>query len=147
MAKISSKFLKVFVDDSVPTARDISGDVESVEIPYNYDEHDVTGFGEGSHNVLAGMANMPVTMNGNFNAAATTGSHTVLKSILGATASKTVTVQVGQGAAATTGDPEWEGEYVLISYNVSASDPSGPLKFVATFNVSGATAPAWGTVS
>jgi hypothetical protein len=145
MAKLSSKFMTVNVDDSGGTARDISNDVESVEIPYNYDEHDVTGFSEGSHNVITGLAAMPITINGNFNAAATTGSHTVLSGILGSTTSKTVTIDIGQGAAPTTGDPEWSGEYTLTAYTVSAGDPTGPLKFTATLNVMGSTAPSWGT--
>jgi hypothetical protein len=36
----------------MPTARTISGDVDSYEIPYQYPPQDVTGFGEGSNNYL-----------------------------------------------------------------------------------------------
>ena len=74
---------------------------------------------------------------------ATTGAHTVLKATGGIAG--TLTLQWGQnGAAPTTGDLEWEGEYVLLSNNVSLDGNKPVLQ--CTWKPTGATPPAWGTV-
>jgi len=146
MAKLAGRFIKVYIDDSGGTARDVSSDVDSVEIPDEYGSLDMTGFSDGSVNSAPGMPNLPIRITGKFNPAATTGLYTVLKGILGSYTSKTVTVQVGQNAAPTTGDPEFEGEFWLQAMPISAT-PTGNVTISASFEVMGSTAPAWGTVS
>ena len=148
MAKLAGKWLKVYVDDNTgtPVARDVSSDVDSVDIPDEYGSLDMTGFSDGSVNSAPGMPNLPIKITGKFDPAATTGLYTVLKGILGAGSAHTVTVQVGQNAAPTTGDPEFEGEFWLQSMPVGAT-PTGNLTIAGNFEVFGASAPAWGTVS
>lgn len=146
MAKLAGRFLKVYIDDSSGAAQDVSNDIESVDIPDEYGELDVTGFGEGSDNSMPGMPSFPVEITGMFNPTATTGLFTVLKGIVGGYTARTLTVQVGQNAAPTTGDPEFEGEFWCSKMNVSAT-PKGKVALTASFRVSGSVAPAWGTVS
>jgi hypothetical protein len=145
MAKLAGKFIKVLLDDTGGTARDVSSDVESVDIPDEYEELDVTGFTDGAENSIPGMPSFNVEVQGNFNPAATTGLYTVIKGIMGSYTSKTVTVQVGQNATPTTGDPEFEGEFWCSKMTIGAT-PKGKVTLTASFRPMGATAPAWGTV-
>ncbi len=145
MAKLAGRFLKVLLDDSGGTARDVSADIESIDVPDEYGELDVTGFGEGAENSIPGLPSFPVEIQANFNPAATTGIYTVLKGSLGTYAGRTLTVQVGQNATPTTGDPEFEGEFWVQKMNISAT-PKGKVSLTASLRVYGSTAPAWGTV-
>lgn len=146
MSKITGEFVTVTLDDSTGTPRAVSSDVEAVDIPDEYDDVEVTGFTDGSHNSIPGLLNAPVEITGMFNAAATTGLYTVLKGIKGQKSAHTLTVKVGQGAAPVNGDPEFEGEFWCSKMNVAAS-PSGKLGLTASLRVYGAVAPAWGVVS
>lgn len=143
--KLAGRFLKVMIDDSAGTPRDVSADIESVDIPDEYGELDTTGFGEGGDNSIPGMPSFPIEINGMMNPAATTGLYTVLKGLLGSYTSKTVTVQVGQNATPTSGDPEFEGEFWLQKMNISAT-PKGKVTLKGSMRPMGSTAPAWGTV-
>ncbi len=145
MAKLSGQYLTIAIDDSADAAQNVEGDVESIDIPDEYGELDVTGFSDGSVNSLAGMPAFNVEIAGNFNAAATTGLFTVLSGIVGQGA-KTLTVAVGQGTAPAMGDPEFEGEFWCQKMNISAT-PQGKVTLNASFRPSGSTAPAWSTVA
>lgn len=134
------------------TARDLTGDL----IPgscsgggLTFDEVSKHGVSELVKNFLAGHAMSEVTAQFHGNDTATTGATTVLNgSMPSATVpgTGTLTLQWGSnGAAPSTGDPEWEGEYVLVQNNKSFSggDDVHSVKWVPT----GATPPSWGTVS
>lgn len=145
MAKLSGQFLTVQIDDSAGVPRDTSTDVESVDIPDEFGELDVTGFSDGAVNSIPGMPSFPVEVAGNFNPAATTGLFTVLNGIKGSTVSKTLDVRIGQGAAPIMGDPRFTGEFWLQKLNISAT-PQGKIGITASFRPMGAVAPTWGTV-
>jgi len=58
----------------------------------------------------------------------------------------TLTIQIGAaGVAPASDNPEFEGTYVLVSAPVTES--GGRLVITPTWQVSGSTAPAWGTVA
>lgn len=122
-------------------SQDTSAFVSDIAIPINYDTQDVTGYSDGVHNVTLGHPSMPVTISGPFSNTASTGSHTVYGALVGNATGSTLTVAIGIRAAPTNGDPEFEGTYVVSSYEVS-----GDLTYTATLEPSTATAPAWGTV-
>jgi hypothetical protein len=145
MAKLNGQYLTIALDDSADAPRQIENDVESIDIPDEYGELDVTGFSEGAVNSIAGMPAFNVELAGTFNPAATTGLFTVLSGIVGGGA-KTLTVQVGQGAAPVMGDPEFEGEFWCQKMNISAT-PQGKTMVTASLRPSGSVAPAWGTVA
>lgn len=145
MAKLAGRFLSVQIDDSGGTQRDVSADVESVEIPLEYGEVEVTGFGEGGENSIPGMPKDSVRIRGKFNPAATTGLYTVAKGILGSYTSKTVDIRVGQNAAPTTGDPKFSGEFWLKSMNISMT-PQGAVMLDLEFLQFGSALATWGTV-
>lgn len=129
------------------TARDLTGDLIAGSCQgggFAFDEVDMMGVSNAAYNYLAGHAKSEITAQFHMNDTATTGAHTVLAGSDGGIG--TLTLQWGSsGAAPTTGDPEWEGEYCLVSYTVSMSGGKavGNAKWLPT----GSTAPAWGTYS
>lgn len=139
---------RIYVDDSGATARDLSGDLIPGTIQGGgvvLDEVDMTGVSDTIKRALGGYGDSPITARFHMNDTATTGAFTVLKGREGD--SGTVTLQYGQnGDAPTTGDPEWEGEYTLMSCNVVADGGRMVLdcRFIPQ---SGAADPAWGTVA
>ncbi|MFQ5433845.1 MAG: hypothetical protein ACE5FD_03125 [Anaerolineae bacterium] len=141
--KTNARWIRVSVDDSGGTPRDISSDVTNIDgSGLTYDETDVTGYSDGWHNVTLGHPDATVTITGPFNNTASTGSHTVFSGIVGLqSATITLTVQVGIKAAPTTGDPKWEGEYYCTSYLVN-----GDATYTAVLRPAGSTVAAWGTV-
>lgn len=141
------KSIYLFWDDSGGTARNLTTDlIPGTLTPGGgvvMDELDMTGVSQTTKNYLAGRADSTITGKFHFNDTATTGSHTVTKATVGVPG--TLTTQYGQnGAAPTTGDPEWEGEYVLLS--ATASVEGGRVVITCMWKPTGATAPAWGTV-
>lgn len=141
------KSIYLFFDDSGGTARNLSGDLIPGTLSPGgglvMDEVDMTGVSQTVKNFLAGHADSTITGKFHFNDTATTGSHTVTKNMVGAVG--TLTTQYGQnGAAPTTGDPEWEGEYLLVSAPVTVE--GGRTVITCTWKPGSSTAPAWGTV-
>uniref|UniRef100_A0A6M3LCD3 Uncharacterized protein n=1 Tax=viral metagenome TaxID=1070528 RepID=A0A6M3LCD3_9ZZZZ len=140
------KWMKIFIDDSGGTARDLTSQCMDVgDAPLEYDQIDVSAY-EENKNYINGQGDSTLTFEFEFSPTATTGSHTVLSGIVGGNTSRTVTLQYGNGAAATGGDPELEGEMILPSYVVTAAKGEVQ-KIKATFKPGpGAALPAWGTV-
>lgn len=143
---IETSFRLMF-DDSGGTARDLSGDLIPGSVNGGgkvLDEVELTGVSNTVKNYLAGHANAPISARFHMNDTATTGAFTVLSGKVGAIG--TMTLQYGQsGAAPTTGDPEWEGEYVFLGFNMVPD--GGRFVMECTFQpAAGQAAPAWGTV-
>src|SRR3990170_2838536 len=131
MAKLNGQYLQVQIDDSGAVLRDVSKDVNSVDIPDEYGELDATGFTDGAVRSIAGMPSFPVEIAGDFDATALS-LYQVLKGIVGQSAvSKTLTIDVGQGALPTTGDPRFTGEFWCSKLNIAAT-PQGKLTIAAS---------------
>ena len=141
------KGFRLYWDDSGGTARDLSGDLVPGSVSgggLTFDEADMTGVSETVRNFLAGHGDSEVSARFHLNDTATTGATTVVNGSNGGTG--TLTLQWGSdGAAPTTGDPEWEGEYVLLSANV-VLDGNRHIH-ECRWKPTGSTAPAWGTLT
>ena len=138
--KTNARWIRVWVDDEVPTLRDISAAVNDVNMPWTVESSDVTGYSDGVINFTVGHPDTPITMSGDFSNTADTGAHDVLSAIVGqATPSVTVKIQVGILAAPSGTDPEYLGEFLCTEYSVD-----GSLKWNATFLKHGSSAPVWG---
>lgn len=139
------KFVIVILDDG-SGARTITNDVIAINgMPLNYGKIEVGGYGQDM-SYLIGRGDSEVQLTVLVNDTATTGAHTVLKTIVGTNSNYTLTIQIGDNATPTTGDPEFEGEFCCPSYVVTP-DLNGAVTGVATlvpFN--GNALPAWGTV-
>lgn len=144
--KVERSF-RIQVDDASGTPRDLSGDLVPGSVGgggLTFDEADMTGVSNTVKNYLAGHAESTISAQFHMNDTATTGATTVLNGINGKTG--TLTLQWGaDGAAPTTSDPEWEGEYVLLTNTISVN--GGKFVHNVTFKPTGSIAPAWGTVS
>lgn len=141
--KTNARYIRVYVDDSGASARDISASVTNVtSVGLTYAETDVTAYSDGVINFTIGHPSAEVELSGPFNNTASTGAHTVFTGINGSmSATTTFTFQIGIRAAPTTGDPEFEGEYYCSNYRVN-----GDGTWTARLVPGSATAPAWGTV-
>ena len=62
MAKISAKSAVILVEDSTGGEHNISSDTLTYDIEYMNDTHDITGFGDGSHNFIPGQKVRSVTL-------------------------------------------------------------------------------------
>lgn len=143
--KTHGRYVKVLVDDSGGSARDISAAVNNIGgVGVSYDQVDVTGLSDTLKQFVSGWGDATLTLGGPFSNTATTGAHTVLSGIVGTGTAGTVTIQIGIRGAATTGDPEFEGEFVCTDYVVNVAPEA---TWTATFKPGyGASTPAWGTV-
>ena len=137
MAKISAKGAVITLEDSNPTVRTISTDVESYEIQFAVDVIEATGMNEGSHNFIPGQAIIGVTLNLYWNTAASTGAWTVVRSIIGSSSSKALVITPESGGLTLT------GEYMCDGVTITGS-PGTDIKLGAVhFSVMDGTAPAW----
>ncbi len=145
MAKLAGRWITVTLDDESPAAKDVSSDVDSIDIPMEFDELDITGFSDAVKNSMPGLPGFNVELTGTFNPTADQLGD-VLIGIVGDYATHTLTVAVGANAAPAMGDPEFEGEFWCPKMQISAS-PTGKVVVTASLRVDGTTAPAWGTVA
>ena len=144
---LAGDHIVVIMDDSGGTPRTFSdGDIKSVDLGMNFDQHDVTGFGDAAHKVINGQLNAPVTLKGFLTTTALVGTHTVINGAFQAGAQVTLEVQVGQNAAPTSGDPQYTGEFIIESYKPTI-ETGGAVAFEASLKPAIGSAPSWGTVS
>ncbi len=142
---------RILWDDSGGTARDLSGDLIPGSISgggLTFDEADMTGVSEAVYNYLRGHAASEISGNFHMNDTATTGATTVLngQALPSVAGTGTLTLQWGQSSAApTTGDPEWSGEYVMLTAPISLD--GNKFAHGVSWKPTGSTAPAWGTVT
>lgn len=123
------------VEDSAGTTlRDLSTNLTNVAFSRSNDVHDKTGFGAEGHEFIAGLTNGTITLTGWTDTTATTGTLTVLDSLVGLD-SVTVGWEYGPHGNAT-GAVKYSGECVLVSLDVS--DPIADLvSFTCQLQISG----------
>jgi len=145
--KTTGRYVKILLDDSGGTPRDITASVSTIGgIGLSNEQVDVTTLSDSVMQYLSGRGDSTIELGGPFNNTATTGAHGVLSGLNGTNTAATLTIQIGIRAAPTTGDPEWEGEYVVLAYpvNVGLNEVTWSATLKPAF---GAATPAWGTVS
>lgn len=132
---VHGKNLYFAVEDSAgSTLRDLSADLNSVNVNRGNDVHDKTTYGQTGHRWAVGLTNGTVTIAGFYSVTALTGTQTVLASLLGTDIE--VAWEYGPEGDAS-GKPKESGSAVLVSFDKSA--PVADLvSFTATFNISGA---------
>ncbi len=137
MAKTSGIGSIISVDDSGGTARNISGDVNSLTNDQGQDLAVVTGIDKSAEERIPLLADLTMTLNGTANFASNM-SHDVFKVLSG-----TRTVTWGP-IGSTSGYPKLEAEMVVESFNYSR-DASGALNYTANMSLQSGTLPAWTT--
>jgi hypothetical protein len=139
---------RILWDDSGGSARDLTAALLPGTLQgggLTLDEIDMSGASDSVKKYLGGAGSGVVTGQFHMDDTATTGAFTVCKATLGSIG--TLTLQYGSnGAAPSTGDPEWEGEHVLISMSIAPN--GGKMVMTCTWQpASGQADPAWGTVA
>lgn len=121
-------------DSAASTLRDLSTQLTNVAFSRSNDVHDDTAFGDEGHTFIAGLTNGTITLTGWAETTASTGSLTVLDSLVGLDA---ITVGWEYGPLGNgTGAVKYSGECVLASLDVS--DPVADLvSFTCQLQISG----------
>ena len=147
MAKdILGRHVRLWVDDSTGTPRDLSDDLVPNTlsgIGLTPEEVDMTGQSASIKQARAGVSDSSVTGQFYMNDTADTGAYTVLEGVQGSEG--TLTSQFGTDGAPATGDPEWEGEYVLMDMSVGIT--GGAAVMNCLFKPAPGSTPAWGTAT
>ena len=135
MPKQSGITMAVAVDDSAGVARTITNDVTSVTFATPRGVQYVTGLDKSAIERLLLLADGTVTLNGVYNTTATTGSHTVLKTISSTSVNRTVTLTPLGGSALAM-------EMIGTNYSLSRAQ-DGSLTFTAEFSLADGAVPTW----
>jgi hypothetical protein len=133
--KQSGITMAVAVDDSAGTLRTISNDVTSVTFNTPRGVQDVTGLDKSGMERILLLADGQVTINGVYNTAASTGIHTVLKTIPSTSVTRTVTLTPLGGSALSM-------EMVGSDYSVNRAQ-DGSLTVSATLQLADGAVPTW----
>lgn len=137
------RWMTIKWDDSGEAPKDLSGDLLPGTLSgggRTLDEVEMTGVSNEFKNFLSGHANSEIAGQFYLNDTASTGAFTVLNGTIGIAG--TLTLAYGAGAAPAAGDPEWEGEYILLSADIALAGNKPVLN--ALWKPSGSVAPAWG---
>ena len=150
-----AKYVKVQIEDSGGAMRDIP--VSTIAgVGITYDEVDVTALQDAIKKMFSGQGNVSITITGPFDdtaaatasgpgeAAALSGSYTVLQPINGLNTARTFAVYFGMQGYWATGDPVFGAVDGFIVTDFSVPDGQ---TYSAKIAVAGnaANAPAWGT--
>jgi hypothetical protein len=150
------KYIKVQISDSGDTLRDIP--VSSIGgVGIDYDEVDLTALQDAVKGVLPGHGNVGIDISGPFDtsaaqaasatteAAALSGSHTVLQPLNGGTTPLSFAVYYGIRHNWEAGEPVFGGENLFLVTGYKVNDDG---TYNATIKLSaGASAPTWGTAA
>jgi hypothetical protein len=139
MAKTSGLGLTALsVDDSSGTARDIRNDVGDFQFSTPRAVQDVTGVDKSAMERLLLLADFSATLNGFFNDTATTGSHSVLKTVSSTSVLRAVTITI----TGTVGANTLACETMISDYAITrASD--GALTWTAPAVLANGAVPTW----
>jgi hypothetical protein len=155
--RFSPRFSKFQIEDAGGALRDIP--ISSYgSIGITYDEMDVSSFQELVKSFLSGQGTFSMTISGPFDnsvvaaastsgqAAALSGSHTVLQPLNGTVTPRAFAAYFGVLTYWTTGDPVFgaDNSVIVTDYQV---DPGAGTYSAKLAHVSGGTAPGWGTTA
>ena len=137
MAKSSGITTTVSVDDGGAVLRDISTSVTSLTINTPRGVQDITGMDKSAVERLLLLADATVEMGGVFDPTATTGSHTVLRTVPSTTVTRTVTIVFNSTPTATL-----SMEMLASNYTLTRAQ-SGELTWSCSFALQSGSAPTW----
>ena len=136
--RTSAKFIKVFLDNAAGVLTDISAYVSSIgTVGLTYDTVDVTAYSDGVKNVTIGQPSAPLQFSGPVDTVIITQlTGYAANGGLTAGGGLSLDIQFGITGSASVG-------YLLTGFTID----SGGMTWTATFEVMGATAPAFGTAA
>lgn len=122
MTQFHGKNLNFQIYDSIPTIRDMSAHITSVDFPRSVDSADISTAGLGDHSFMAGMRNATITLNVVWDDTATTGPDVVFAGLLG-TSPNTPTTSGGfifGPSGSTSGRVKYSGAACVTAFNVTS---------------------------
>jgi hypothetical protein len=134
MAKVSGITTTCTIDDASGTARDISNDVNSIQLSTSRGMVEITGLDKSAVERLLLLADGKITIAGGAINTAANMSHAVLKTCVSSSATRTVAVGY-PGATMTM-------EMVIESYDLDRGE-DGKLGWTASLSLADGTVPAW----
>ena len=137
MAKSSGITTTLNVDDSGGTPRNISNDVLSFGLNTPRGVQDITGLDKSAIERLLLLADGQVTLTMAFNPAATTGQHTVFRTMSSSSATRTVQFVINSTPSATL-----SMEMICSDYSVPRAQ-DGSIQPTATLQLADGTVPTW----
>ena len=130
--KVSGKAAVITIN-----SQNLSSDSLTYTINYAVDTHDVTGFGDGSHNFIAGMPIRDMDISFLYDSTSTTGSFTVMQAAVQAAVPITCSI------VPEVGGKTYSGSFLPVGITVSG-DTSSPIKLgTVKFLPGSSTAPSW----
>ncbi len=126
------------VDDSSGTARDIRNDVGDFQFATPRAVQDVTGVDKSAMERLLLLADFSVTLNGFFNDTATTGAHSVLKTVPSTSVLRAVTITI----TGTVGANTLTNECMISDYALTRGN-DGALTWTAPAALANGAVPTW----
>jgi hypothetical protein len=137
LAKSSGITSTVSVDDSAGNAQNISTSVLSFDISTPRGSADITGLDKSAIEKILLLADGQVTLNLQYDPTATTGSHTVFRTMSSTSATRTVTIVINSTPSATLAM-----EMICTDYTLNRG-ADGNLTASATLQLQSGTAPTW----
>ena len=137
MAKSSGITSTVSVDDSGGTLRDISTSVLSFDVSTPRGSADITGLDKSAIERILLLADGQVSLNMQYDPTATTGQHTVFRTMSSSSATRTVTIVINSTPTATL-----SMEMLCDEYNLNRG-ADGNLVATASLKLQSGTAPTW----
>jgi len=118
MAFIHGKKSVFKIDNSSASPIDISAFCEEVSLSRDIETAEVTTFGDDAKEYITGLSDATVSFSGKFDAGTASAVDPVLSGILGQDATVSWAYRVNSASVSTT-NPEYQGEGILTSYEVS----------------------------
>jgi hypothetical protein len=121
-------------DSAGSTLRNLSSQLTNITFGRSNDQHDTTTFGQEGHTWIAGLTQGTINLDGFWDKTASTGSATVLDSLVGL---DTLTLGFEYGPEGNTnGNVKYSGECILntVDYATPVADL---VTFTATLAISG----------
>ncbi len=143
MAKLTGPFITVQIDKAGAGPNDVSSDIESITVPDEWIEADITGFGEGVENSVAVLPTMVLEIVGKMNPTSNR-LYDVAKANRGLHTSQSIIIDIGQNAAPAGGDPRISGEFWQQKMSIGAT-PKSAIGLTLTYKPMDGTAPTIGT--
>ena len=106
----------LLIEDSGGTFRNLSGEVVSVNLPFEAPEEETTGFGDSWQDHVVGIKGGNLTFDGNWTETASTGTHVTLWGVLGS-----VTEFDWAPAGSSSGHWHYSGSFLVTGYNPTAT--------------------------
>lgn len=137
MAKSSGLGATFSIDDGAAALQNVSNDILSFNISTPRGSADITGLDKSAVEKLLLLADGKVSITGAYNPTATTGLHTVLRTISSTSVTRTVTIVFNSTPTATL-----TMEMIGTNYAVSRG-ADGNVTVTADFELANGTAPTW----